>query len=248
MVFKVRCRNKGGGELVEIKDLLVPSSATVSSPTSTRCFEDVRSRGGPRGFLSRLCAIHGGTFMLNIDVNEILFDGEGAAWGIKCGDEVAKGTMVIGDPSYFPKETPRRRSNPRGRSSIPSASSTICFLNHPIPNTNNSESAQIITPWFHRRTEERHLRLHGIQRPPGRRPGDLHRHPSAQRSRRGTPGGEILSPGCSFRGTHTEEGSTASSRGYRPVDDGLSDRSASSARPSTPSALREGRRRHAQLV
>jgi len=42
--------------------------------------------------------------MLNREVNEILFDDEGAAWGIKCGEEVAKATMVIGEPSYFPKE------------------------------------------------------------------------------------------------------------------------------------------------
>ena len=43
--------------------------------------------GLPEGF-SRLCAIHGGTFMLNKDIDEILFDNNGKAWGIKTGTEV----------------------------------------------------------------------------------------------------------------------------------------------------------------
>jgi Rab GDP dissociation inhibitor len=42
--------------------------------------------GLPEGF-SRLCAIHGGTFMLDHSVDEILYDG-GKAWGIRHGDEV----------------------------------------------------------------------------------------------------------------------------------------------------------------
>eukprot|EP00816_Leptocylindrus_hargravesii_P003297 CAMPEP_0196803200 /NCGR_PEP_ID=MMETSP1362-20130617/2586_1 /TAXON_ID=163516 /ORGANISM="Leptocylindrus danicus, Strain CCMP1856" /LENGTH=464 /DNA_ID=CAMNT_0042174653 /DNA_START=87 /DNA_END=1481 /DNA_ORIENTATION=+ len=92
--------------------------------------------GLPEGF-SRLCAIHGGTFMLNRDVDEILFDGENKAYGIRCGNEMAKANLVIGDPSYFPREQVR----PTGL-----VVRCICFLNHPIPNTNNSESAQIIIP------------------------------------------------------------------------------------------------------
>ena len=92
--------------------------------------------GLPEGF-SRLCAIHGGTFMLNRDVDEILFDDLGAAWGVRCGNEVAKGTMIIGDPSYFPKEKIK---------AVGKVARSICFLNHPIPNTNNAESAQIIIP------------------------------------------------------------------------------------------------------
>ncbi|CAN0540607.1 unnamed protein product, partial [Ectocarpus sp. 12 AP-2014] len=38
--------------------------------------------GLPEGF-SRLCAIHGGTFMLQCPVEEVLFDDSGVAWGIK---------------------------------------------------------------------------------------------------------------------------------------------------------------------
>ncbi len=43
--------------------------------------------GMPEGF-SRLCAIHGGTFMLNQGIDEILFDKDGAAWGVKSGNQV----------------------------------------------------------------------------------------------------------------------------------------------------------------
>jgi RAB protein geranylgeranyltransferase component A len=43
--------------------------------------------GLPEGF-SRLCAIHGGTFMLNKSVDEVLYDPSGRAWGVKTGNEV----------------------------------------------------------------------------------------------------------------------------------------------------------------
>ena len=47
--------------------------------------------------------------MLNTELQEILYDSDGAAWGVKCKDPegnvgVAKATMLVGDPSYFPKE------------------------------------------------------------------------------------------------------------------------------------------------
>lgn len=92
--------------------------------------------GLPEGF-SRLCAIHGGTFMLNREVEQVLFNDSGAAYGIRCGNEMAKADMVIGDPSYFPREKIR----PTGQ-----VVRCICFLNHPIANTNEAESAQIIIP------------------------------------------------------------------------------------------------------
>jgi Rab GDP dissociation inhibitor len=42
--------------------------------------------GMPEGF-SRLCAIHGGTFMLNKGIDEVLYE-NGVAWGVKTGNEV----------------------------------------------------------------------------------------------------------------------------------------------------------------
>eukprot|EP00541_Cyclophora_tenuis_P005767 CAMPEP_0116541736 /NCGR_PEP_ID=MMETSP0397-20121206/640_1 /TAXON_ID=216820 /ORGANISM="Cyclophora tenuis, Strain ECT3854" /LENGTH=446 /DNA_ID=CAMNT_0004065695 /DNA_START=50 /DNA_END=1390 /DNA_ORIENTATION=- len=92
--------------------------------------------GLPEGF-SRICAIHGGTFMLNQDIDEILYDDSGKACGVKAGNQMAKAGMVIGDPSYFPPE----KVKPTGI-----LVRCICILNHPIPNTSDSESVQIIIP------------------------------------------------------------------------------------------------------
>jgi len=92
--------------------------------------------GLPEGF-SRLCAIHGGTFMLNRDIDKILYDDNGLVCGVKSGNEIARAKMVIGDPSYFSDDKVR---------STGQVVRCICFLNHPVPNTNNNESAQIILP------------------------------------------------------------------------------------------------------
>jgi Rab GDP dissociation inhibitor len=92
--------------------------------------------GLPEGF-SRICAIHGGTFMLNQDIDKILFDKMGQAYGVQAGNQMAKAAMVIGDPSYFPPEKIR----PTGV-----VVRCICILNHPIPDTNNAESVQIVIP------------------------------------------------------------------------------------------------------
>jgi len=92
--------------------------------------------GLPEGF-SRLCAIHGGTFMLNKGVDEVLFDSNGAAWGIKTGNEVAKAKLIIGDPSYFPPSKSVTRCH---------VIRSICILDHPIAGTDNAESVQIIIP------------------------------------------------------------------------------------------------------
>jgi Rab GDP dissociation inhibitor len=90
----------------------------------------------PEGF-SRLCAIHGGTFMLNTTVDEILYDENGQAKGVRHGGEVATGNFIIGDPSYFGPDKVKKT----GR-----VIRSICIMNHPIPNTDDSESCQIIMP------------------------------------------------------------------------------------------------------
>ena len=91
--------------------------------------------GLPEGF-SRQCAIHGGTFMLNKGVDEILFK-DGVAWGIKTGNEVAKAKLIIGDPSYFPANKSR---------TVGKVIRSICILDHPIDGTDKAESVQIIIP------------------------------------------------------------------------------------------------------
>lgn len=88
----------------------------------------------PQAF-ARLSAIHGGTYMLNKPIEEIIKE-NGKVVGVKSEGEVAKCKFVIGDPSYFPDKVRQ----------VGNVVRTICFLDHPIPSTNNSESCQIILP------------------------------------------------------------------------------------------------------
>ena len=91
--------------------------------------------GLPEAF-SRLCAIHGGTYMLNTQVDEILFE-DGKVKGIKSGDQIASAPIIICDPSYAPKN----KLKPLGK-----VIRAICLMNHTIPNTGNVQSLQIILP------------------------------------------------------------------------------------------------------
>jgi Rab GDP dissociation inhibitor len=92
--------------------------------------------GLPEGF-SRLCAIHGGTFMLNTSVDEITYDADGKVSGVRVGEETAKAPVVICDPSY----TTNDKLKPAGK-----VIRAICLLDHPIPETNNATSVQVIIP------------------------------------------------------------------------------------------------------
>ena len=88
----------------------------------------------PQGF-ARLSAIYGGTYMLNKPVEQIIYE-NGVACGVKSEGEVAKCKFVVGDPSYFPDKVKK----------VGQVASCICVLQHPVPNTNNAESCQIIIP------------------------------------------------------------------------------------------------------
>ena len=94
--------------------------------------------GLPESF-SRLCAIHGGTYMLNTKVDEILFNNDGKVSGIRSGSEEAKAPLVICDPSYVMNLNGKVRENGK-------VIRAICILDHPIPSTNESTSCQIILP------------------------------------------------------------------------------------------------------
>jgi Rab GDP dissociation inhibitor len=92
--------------------------------------------GLPESF-SRLCAIHGGTYMLNTKVDEILFK-DGKVCGVKSGDEEAKAPLVICDPSYV---------NSLGKTKeVGKVIRVICIMDHLIPNTNEATSCQVIIP------------------------------------------------------------------------------------------------------
>jgi RAB proteins geranylgeranyltransferase component A (RAB escort protein) len=96
----------------------------------------------PQGF-ARLSAIYGGTYMLNTSVDEIIYEGEKAV-GIKAtmrGMEPemkfeTRAKMILGDPSYFPGKV----------RVVGHVLRAICILKHPIAQTNDSDSCQIIIP------------------------------------------------------------------------------------------------------
>ncbi|EAS29233.3 secretory pathway gdp dissociation inhibitor [Coccidioides immitis RS] len=99
----------------------------------------------PQGF-ARLSAIYGGTYMLNTDIDEVLYE-DGKVSGIKAtmkekgepGPGMSFSTKtkkIIADPSYFPGKV-------RVTGYLLKA---ICILNHPIDKTDGSDSLQLIIP------------------------------------------------------------------------------------------------------
>lgn len=92
--------------------------------------------GLPESF-SRLCAIHGGTYMLNTPVEQVVIE-DGKVAGIISNGEKATAPMIICDPSYVEG---LGKTKVVGR-----VIRAICILDHMIPNTNNASSVQIILP------------------------------------------------------------------------------------------------------
>ncbi|PGH17842.1 hypothetical protein AJ80_04665 [Polytolypa hystricis UAMH7299] len=99
----------------------------------------------PQGF-ARLSAIYGGTYMLNTNVDEVLYE-DGKVSGITAtmkergepGDGfkfTTKTKKIIADPSYFPGKV--RITGHLLRA--------ICILNHPIDKTDGNDSLQLIIP------------------------------------------------------------------------------------------------------
>jgi len=88
----------------------------------------------PQAF-ARLSAIYGGTYMLNKPFEAVIKEG-GKVVGVRAEGEVARCKFVIGDPSYFPDKVKQ----------VGSVVRSINIMDHPIPNTNNAESTQVIIP------------------------------------------------------------------------------------------------------
>jgi len=91
----------------------------------------------PQGF-ARLSAIYGGTYMLNAPIERVVIEG-GKAIGVQSSEDpkpIAHCKFIVADPSYFPDRV-------RCTGKVVRA---ICVLSHPVPNTDNAESAQIIIP------------------------------------------------------------------------------------------------------
>lgn len=88
----------------------------------------------PQGF-ARLSAIYGGIYMLNKPVEEIIVE-NGKVVGVKSEGEIARCKQLICDPSYMTDRTKKMGQVIR----------IICILSHPIKDTNNVNSCQIIIP------------------------------------------------------------------------------------------------------
>ncbi|KAJ1508501.1 Rab GDP dissociation inhibitor alpha [Coelomomyces lativittatus] len=89
----------------------------------------------PQAF-ARRSALYGGTYMLNKPVEQIVYDDQGGFVGVTSEGATVKASMVIGDPSYFPTKV----------NSVGKVIRAICLLHHPIQNTDQSDSVQIILP------------------------------------------------------------------------------------------------------
>lgn len=97
--------------------------------------------GIPEGF-SRKCAVHGGTYMLNQAINKVLLNDDGMVTGVTAeGGKKANAPILIGHPEYFIQAGLKQKVKPVGK-----VIRSICILNHPVANTNDVKSLQIILP------------------------------------------------------------------------------------------------------
>uniref|UniRef100_H2TXL0 Rab GDP dissociation inhibitor n=1 Tax=Takifugu rubripes TaxID=31033 RepID=H2TXL0_TAKRU len=88
----------------------------------------------PQGF-ARLNAEYGGTFLLNRAVNEVVMD-NGRVKAVRSDGKLFLCKQLICDPKYVPN-----RVRKVGR-----VIRVICLLNHPVKNTHEAQSCQIIIP------------------------------------------------------------------------------------------------------
>ncbi|OVA10809.1 Rab GDI protein [Macleaya cordata] len=89
----------------------------------------------PQAF-ARLSAVYGGTYMLNKPECKVEFDENGKAIGVTSEGETAKCKKVVCDPSYLPDKVQK----------VGRVARAICIMSHPIPNTHDSHSVQVILP------------------------------------------------------------------------------------------------------
>ncbi|KMT00881.1 hypothetical protein BVRB_9g221540 [Beta vulgaris subsp. vulgaris] len=89
----------------------------------------------PQGF-ARLSAVYGGTYMLNKPDCSVVFDDAGKVIGVSSEGETAKCKKVVCDPSYLPEKVHK----------VGRVTRAICIMSHPIPDTKESHSVQVILP------------------------------------------------------------------------------------------------------
>lgn len=110
--------------------------AAQAGVTGLCALQCLRCGAGCLQAFARLSAVYGGTYMLHKSDAQVVYDESGRAVGVSSEGETAKCKFVVGDPSYFSDKT-------RPTSRVVRA---ICILSHPIPNTDNAHSVQIILP------------------------------------------------------------------------------------------------------
>ncbi|CAN1354044.1 Guanosine nucleotide diphosphate dissociation inhibitor 1 [Linum perenne] len=88
----------------------------------------------PQAF-ARLSAVYGGTYMLNKPECKVEFE-DGKVVGVTSEGETAKCKKVVCDPSYLPGKVRK----------VGKVARAIAIMSHPIPNTNDSHSVQVILP------------------------------------------------------------------------------------------------------
>ncbi|GAA55898.1 Rab GDP dissociation inhibitor alpha, partial [Clonorchis sinensis] len=88
----------------------------------------------PQAF-ARLSAVYGGTYMLDKQVEHIVYE-NGKVVGVKAEGEIAQCDAVICDPSYAPDRVKK----------VGQVVRAICILTHPVQNHKDVSSMQIIIP------------------------------------------------------------------------------------------------------
>jgi Rab GDP dissociation inhibitor len=100
----------------------------------------------PQAF-ARLSAIYGGTYMLDKKIESVNVDpGTGMFTGVTSGGETVRAKKVIGDPSYFGAGQDLEAGGTLKVIETGKVIRAICILKHPIPGTDDADSAQIIIP------------------------------------------------------------------------------------------------------
>lgn len=100
----------------------------------------------PQAF-ARLSAIYGGTYMLDKKIDSINIDPEtGYFTGVTSEGETVRAKKVIGDPSYFGAGKDEPDGGKMKVIETGKVIRAICIMKHPIPGTDNADSAQIIIP------------------------------------------------------------------------------------------------------
>ncbi|XP_062075285.1 guanosine nucleotide diphosphate dissociation inhibitor 2-like [Humulus lupulus] len=88
----------------------------------------------PQAF-ARLSAVYGGTYMLNKPECKVEFN-EGKVIGVTSEGETTRCKKVVCDPSYLQNKVRK----------VGKVARAIAIMSHPIPNTNDSHSVQVILP------------------------------------------------------------------------------------------------------